>query len=177
MSERQPICINLQLLPERLLPGLLGLPILWHEPTGIGKIWKSKRLILHKSKPLKQLLPYHFSTRCTPVCRSAIKRYHPSNQVPHVLDIELFQGILDWPQEETRVSLRREICSPVCQSPYHSLLLPRPDECVQFVQIHRNFNFVYYLHMLYLNFLMFFKKLKSRILVSPCKPDAIDIIL
>ena len=31
--------------------------------------------------------------------------------------------------------------------------------------------------MLYLSFFKFFKKLKSRILVSPCKPDAIDIII
>lgn len=61
----------------------------------------------------------------------------------------------------------------VCCSPG---LMNVSDECVQFVQIHRNFNFVYYLHMLYLSFFKFFKKLKSRILVSPCKPDAIDII-
>lgn len=71
-----------------------------HRASGIGTMWKSKRLILHKSKPLKQLLPYHFSTRCTPACRSAIKHCHPSNQAPHVLDIELFKGILDWPQED-----------------------------------------------------------------------------
>ena len=59
------------------------------------------------------------------------------------------------PWERRYALLFAKVPSTLCCSPG---LRKVSGECVQFVQIHRNFNFVYYLHMLYLSFFLKIKK-------------------